>query len=249
MVKNLPANAGDNRFNSRVRKISWRRKWQPTPAFLPGISQGQSSLAGYSQMGQKEWDTTQWQHLQMLDEVHKLSQSWVSCVFLLYPPGGFSSPLLNFMVGMSQQGAHHCPSTAPFLLHLVVKAFSILLRKYLSPFEGSKKQPMAFTLEAGPLSGGSAQCRGETWAKTSVSPTEFRPYPPLEVSPVCGWGIPAQSSLKTFELRAWASTLGAFGGERWLKQLPPPTLNLSHSSTWTFQKTLSSPRKICMFSC
>ena len=26
----------------------WRRKWQPTPVFLPGKSHGQRSLAGYS---------------------------------------------------------------------------------------------------------------------------------------------------------------------------------------------------------
>ena len=34
-----PANAGeagDAGFNSCVRKIHWRRKWQPTPVFLPG---------------------------------------------------------------------------------------------------------------------------------------------------------------------------------------------------------------------
>ena len=35
-------------FNPWVRKIPWRRKWQPTPVFLPGISHGQRSLAGYS---------------------------------------------------------------------------------------------------------------------------------------------------------------------------------------------------------
>ena len=35
-------------FNPWVRKISWRRKWQPTPVFLPGKSHGQRSLAGYS---------------------------------------------------------------------------------------------------------------------------------------------------------------------------------------------------------
>ena len=35
-------------FNLWVRKIPWRRKWQPTPVFLPGQSQGQKSLAGYS---------------------------------------------------------------------------------------------------------------------------------------------------------------------------------------------------------
>ena len=31
-----------------VGKIPWRRKWQPTPVFLPGESHGQKSLAGYS---------------------------------------------------------------------------------------------------------------------------------------------------------------------------------------------------------
>ena len=29
-------------------KIPWRRKWEPTPVFLPGESHGQRSLAGYS---------------------------------------------------------------------------------------------------------------------------------------------------------------------------------------------------------
>ena len=33
------------RLYSGVRKITWRRKWQPTPAFLPGESYGQRSLA------------------------------------------------------------------------------------------------------------------------------------------------------------------------------------------------------------
>ena len=43
-IKTLPANAGDSgdtdRFNPCVRKIPWRRKWQPTPVFLPGQSHG-----------------------------------------------------------------------------------------------------------------------------------------------------------------------------------------------------------------
>ena len=30
-----------------VRKIPWRRKWQPTPVFLPGESHGQRGLADY----------------------------------------------------------------------------------------------------------------------------------------------------------------------------------------------------------
>ena len=35
-------------FDSWVRKVSWRRKWQPTSVFLPGKSHGQRSLEGYS---------------------------------------------------------------------------------------------------------------------------------------------------------------------------------------------------------
>ena len=35
----------------------WRRKWQPTPVFLPEESHGLSSLVGYSQLGVKESDT------------------------------------------------------------------------------------------------------------------------------------------------------------------------------------------------
>ena len=36
------------RFNPWVGKISWRRKWQPTPVFFPGKSHRLRSLAGYS---------------------------------------------------------------------------------------------------------------------------------------------------------------------------------------------------------
>ena len=35
-------------FDPWVRKIPWRRAWQPTPILLPGESHGQRSLAGYS---------------------------------------------------------------------------------------------------------------------------------------------------------------------------------------------------------
>ena len=42
-----------------VRKISWRKAWQPTPVFLPGESYGQRSLAGYSPWGQKQSDMTE----------------------------------------------------------------------------------------------------------------------------------------------------------------------------------------------
>ena len=38
---------------------SWRKKWQPTPVFLPGESQGQRSLAGCHLWGRIESDTTE----------------------------------------------------------------------------------------------------------------------------------------------------------------------------------------------
>ena len=45
-VKNPTANAGDMRcgLDPWVRKIPWRRAWQPTPLLLPGESYGQRSL-------------------------------------------------------------------------------------------------------------------------------------------------------------------------------------------------------------
>ena len=43
---------------SLVARIPWRRKWQPTPVFLPGESHGLRSLAGYNPRGSKESDFT-----------------------------------------------------------------------------------------------------------------------------------------------------------------------------------------------
>ena len=55
---------GRSRFNPWDGKISWKRKWQPTPVFLPGKSHGRRSLVDYSPWGHKESDTTEWLHFQ-----------------------------------------------------------------------------------------------------------------------------------------------------------------------------------------
>ena len=39
--------------------MHWRRKWQPTPVFLPGESQGWESLVGCCLWGRTESDTTE----------------------------------------------------------------------------------------------------------------------------------------------------------------------------------------------
>ena len=40
-------------------RFLWRRKWQPTPVFLPGEALGQKSLASYGPWGRKEVDMTE----------------------------------------------------------------------------------------------------------------------------------------------------------------------------------------------
>ena len=55
VVKKLLANVGDTGSIPGLGRSSgeenafmhWRRKWQPTPVFVPGESQGQGSLVGY----------------------------------------------------------------------------------------------------------------------------------------------------------------------------------------------------------
>ena len=44
---------------SDVTFMPWRRKWQPTPVFLPGESQRQGSLVGCCLWGRTESDTTE----------------------------------------------------------------------------------------------------------------------------------------------------------------------------------------------
>ena len=51
--------AEDQRLDPWVRKICRRRKWQPTPIFLPGEFHGQKSLVGYSPWDHKELDMTE----------------------------------------------------------------------------------------------------------------------------------------------------------------------------------------------
>ena len=70
MVKSPPGSVGDARDlgSIPVRKIPWRRKWQPTPLCLPGKFHRQRSLAGYNPWGHKELDITECLNMSMREK-------------------------------------------------------------------------------------------------------------------------------------------------------------------------------------
>ena len=70
MVKKPPANAGDVKrhgFDPWVRRIPWRKAWQPTPVFLPGESPWTEEPGRLQSMGSqrvRHEETTQHTHPQ-----------------------------------------------------------------------------------------------------------------------------------------------------------------------------------------
>ena len=83
-------------FDAWIRKISWRRKWQPTLVFLPGKSHGQRSLAGCGPWFPKERAITEsarcesdssWTHfLHRHGIVYSAVCSLVECSSIIIPP-------------------------------------------------------------------------------------------------------------------------------------------------------------------
>ena len=102
VVKNSPViqELQETWFDPWVRKMPWRRAWQPTLLFLLGEFHGQRSLVGHSPWGHKESDTTEatW-HAHM----HVPQIKYVSLLFYHYnftpltqTLGIQRSPLSNF---------------------------------------------------------------------------------------------------------------------------------------------------------
>ena len=85
-----------------VRKIPWRRKWQSTPALLPGKSHGRRSLIGYSPWGRKESDTTERLH-------------FTSLHFVLQQPISRVLPLGNiyWFINSCSISLAHCSALGP----------------------------------------------------------------------------------------------------------------------------------------
>ena len=76
-------------FNPWVRKIPWRRKWQPIPVPLPGKFYGQRSQVVYSPWGGKGSDMADW-----LAFIHSFCGDWTLCCCSYWP----STPPREFWV-------------------------------------------------------------------------------------------------------------------------------------------------------
>ena len=71
-------------FDPWVRKIPWKKKWQPTPVLLPGKSHGQRNLAGYSPSGCKESDTTEQLSLHSIVCVYIYTHIYMYHIFFMH---------------------------------------------------------------------------------------------------------------------------------------------------------------------
>ena len=72
-VKSICLQCRRPRLDPWVKKIPWRRRWQPTAVLLPGESHGWKSLVGYNPWGRKESDTTERLHFHFLSTLIRAS--------------------------------------------------------------------------------------------------------------------------------------------------------------------------------
>ena len=89
VIKGSPASAGDMGSIPGSGQ-PWRRKWQPTPVFLPGKSHGQRSFAGYSSL-RREGDGGSLKESDMTENAH--DWLWITESLTL----GFMMPKRTFV--------------------------------------------------------------------------------------------------------------------------------------------------------
>ena len=111
------------RFDPWVRKIPWRRAWQPTPVFLPGESHGQRSLVGYSlfchKRGRHDFTAKQqhalgyekdWETMVLYNRFSFIDLYWKAYVFIVeynYQPSFYSSSLVIIPVNHLSSGCYN----------------------------------------------------------------------------------------------------------------------------------------------
>ena len=106
-----------HRLDPWVRKIPWRRKWQPTPVFLPEGSHGQRSLAGCSPRDHKESDKLKWLSMRALFHTDLgifpgwagLACCWVQGVHASSAGSQSAHPAVCFWAPLFQQASEAVP--------------------------------------------------------------------------------------------------------------------------------------------
>ena len=108
-------------------KLSWRRKWQPTPVFWPGKSHGQRSQAGYNTYGPKELDTTK--------HTHECTRTHMQLSYFCGDVSGLSIPFhwwhhFSFIQNLIVCSINPHPSFFSFKVKVVLATSGNLLFKY-----------------------------------------------------------------------------------------------------------------------
>ena len=87
----------------------WRRKWQPTPVFLPGKSHGQRNPVGYSPQGRKESDMTEQLHFMRVAESLCCSPETITALLISYTPIQNKKKKVkkNFRYGKTEHKIYH----------------------------------------------------------------------------------------------------------------------------------------------
>ena len=100
----------DREVQSLVRKILWRRKWQPTPIFLLGKFHGQRSLAGYTvhRVTKNQTWLSSWAQTHTLLKIDL--NIWLALAKEMWLVQCTLSPSQSFK---SYMWFHHCPFTSP----------------------------------------------------------------------------------------------------------------------------------------
>ena len=129
--------------------MHWRRKWQPTPVFLPGESQGRRSPVGYSPWGFEELDTTEQLHFHFsLSCIGEGNSNPLQCSCLENPRDGGARGAAVYGVTQSRtrlkqlssssslmlQPSTVVSSTLPLILEVVNQA---QVRKHLATMYGA----------------------------------------------------------------------------------------------------------------
>ena len=155
--------------------MHWRRKWQPTPVFLPGESQGRQSLVGCRLRGHTESDTTEatWQQQHSGYKWHGLDSSISSFLIHYY---GFSIPdiqLIRFATLSWSWNSLNIKMLSGFCLN-IASVCALCMSDSATPWTVAHKDPLSMEFS-----------RQEFWSRLPFPPLRNIHYPDIKAGLWC----------------------------------------------------------------